>query len=126
MKMLAAALALTAATQAPAQAPGQTPRKPSLIVAIAVDQFSSDLFTRYRSSFTGGLKRLSGGVAFARGYQSHAASETCPGHSTILTGAHPARSGIIANNWMNLSAAREDKRIYCAEDERVAGSNSRT
>ena len=36
---------------------------------------------------------------FPRGHQSHASTETCPGHSTILTGARPARTGIIANDW---------------------------
>ncbi len=99
---------------------------PKLLVVIAVDQFSADLFAEHRASFTGGLKRLSQGVVFPSGYQSHAASETCPGHSTILTGTHPARNGIIANNWLDQSVARTDKRVYCAEDPRAPGSTSRT
>jgi arylsulfatase A-like enzyme len=65
------------------------------------------------------------GTSFLNGYQSHAATETCPGHSTILTGVRPARTGIIANNWIDQRAAREDKSIYCAEDERVPGSTFR-
>lgn len=98
---------------------------PDLIVAISVDQFSADLFAEYRSEFTGGLKRLQQGAIFPAGYQSHAATETCPGHSTILTGNRPARTGIIANYWIDLNAKREDKTIYCAEDEEVPGSSSR-
>lgn len=98
--------------------------RPRLIVAISIDQFSADLFAEYRGHFTGGLKRLSEGAVFPAGYQSHAATETCPGHSTILTGSRPARTGIIANNWVDLDAARTDKRIYCAEDETVAGSSA--
>ena len=98
--------------------------RPKLIVAISIDQFSGDLFAEYRSHFTGGLKRLSEGAVFPAGYQSHAATETCPGHSTILTGSHPARTGIIANNWIDLDAARTDKRVYCAEDETVADSSA--
>jgi predicted AlkP superfamily pyrophosphatase or phosphodiesterase len=93
---------------------------PKLIVAISVDQFSADLFAEYRQLFsdTGGLGRLARqGVVFPSGYQSHAATETCPGHSTILTGAHPDRTGIIANNWFDLKV-RKDKSIYCAEDEK--------
>ena len=66
------------------------PAAPKLVVTLVVDQFSAELFERYRASFTGGLQRLSNGVAFVNGYQSHAATETCPGHSTILTGRHPA------------------------------------
>jgi hypothetical protein len=93
---------------------------------ISVDQLSSDLFDQYRGHFTGGLARIASGAAFRNGYQSHAATETCPGHSTILTGSHPARTGIIANVWIDQSAARTDKNIYCAEDETVPGTNSDT
>ncbi|MGB3319520.1 MAG: alkaline phosphatase family protein [Sphingopyxis granuli] len=99
---------------------------PKLVVMIAVDQFSADLFAQYRSHFTGGLARLASGVVFPSGYQAHGATETCPGHSTILTGNHPAHTGIIANNFFDLSAAREDKRLYCAEDETVPGTSSRS
>ncbi len=120
-----AALAALAAAAGPARAQTtpqtQTPR---LIVAIAVDQFSADLFAEYRGVFTGGLKRLAGGAVFPAAYQGHAATETCPGHATMLTGARPARSGIIANDWIDRDAARDDKRIYCAEDARVPGSSS--
>jgi predicted AlkP superfamily pyrophosphatase or phosphodiesterase len=107
-----------------ATAQAQTPR-PKLIVAISVDQFSADLFAEYRQHFAGGLRRLSEGVVFPSGYQSHAATETCPGHSTILTGSRPYRTGIIANDWLDQSAAREDKAVYCAEDETAPGSSSR-
>lgn len=97
--------------------------QPKLVVAISVDQFSANLFSEYRSSFTGGLKRLSNGVVFPSGYQSHAATETCPGHSTIMTGVHSGRAGIIANNWIDLSIERDDKTVYCAEDERIDGTS---
>lgn len=102
------------------------PDAPRLIIAISVDQLSSDLFDEYRPHLTGGLKRLaSDGIAFRNGYQSHAATETCPGHSTLLTGKRPATNGIVGNTWLDQNAARADKAIYCAEDENVAGSTSR-
>ncbi|WP_082731058.1 MULTISPECIES: alkaline phosphatase family protein [unclassified Sphingomonas] len=109
------------AADRPAAAPAAPPR---LIVAISVDQFAADLFAQYRPHFTGGLARMASGVVFPSGYQAHAATETCPGHSTILTGALPYRSGIIANNWTDLNAARADKSVYCAEDETAPGSTS--
>lgn len=96
---------------------------PKLVVAISVDQFSADLFSEYRSSFSAGLKRLANGVVFPSGYQSHAATETCPGHATIMTGVHSGRAGIIANNWIDLSIKRDDKTVYCAEDERIEGTS---
>ena len=78
---------------------------------VAVDQLSADLFAEYRGKFTGGLARLASGVVFPSGYQAQAATETCPGHATILTGSHPGRAGIVANNYFDLSVARDDKRI---------------
>ncbi|PSJ37759.1 alkaline phosphatase family protein [Allosphingosinicella deserti] len=122
IKRLAALALLSAGIAAPAvSAP------PKLIVAISVDQFSADIFQQYRKDYDGGLRRLSeDGVVFPAGYQGHAATETCPGHSTILTGSRPSRTGIIANNWFDLSAPREDKNIYCSEDPRVPGSNHDT
>jgi hypothetical protein len=121
---LAVALALTAAGAAIAE-PKPAPSPPRLIVAISVDQFSADLFARYRRHFTAGLARLQQGAVFPSGYQSHAATETCPGHSTLLTGARPARTGIIANYWFDPGLARADKRVYCAEDLRDPASTSR-
>jgi hypothetical protein len=121
LKLIAGLIALAAAPVAAQPAPA-----PRLIVAISVDQLSADLFAQYRQHFTGGLRRLQGGVVFPSGYQSHAGTETCPGHSTILTGARPARTGIVANNWYDQGAARGDKYIYCAEDERIPGSTSET
>lgn len=113
---VAVALGLAASPLAAQEAP-----PPKLVVAISVDQFSADLFAQYRDKFTGGLARLLTGAVFPSGYQSHAATETCPGHSTLLTGVRPGRNGIIANDWYDLGAARDDKRIYCSEDEALSG-----
>ena len=119
-----AAVAVLSGTAYAQDQGSSTPRaKPKLIVAISVDHFSADLFSEYRSSFSGGLKRLANGVVFPSGYQSHAATETCPGHATIMTGVHSGRAGIIANNWIDLSIARDDKTVYCAEDERIEGTS---
>src|SRR5205823_13360511 len=102
----------------------QAPNPPKLLVVISVDQFSANLFDEYRPQFSAGFARLATGTVFRNGYQSHAATETCPGHSTILTGDHPARTGIIANLWIDQTVQRTDKSVYCAEDERAPGSTS--
>jgi predicted AlkP superfamily pyrophosphatase or phosphodiesterase len=119
-KLVLAATAALFASQAIAQAPPP----PKLLVVISVDQFSANLFDEYRPQFTAGLARLVSGTVFDKAYQSHANTETCPGHSTILTGDHPARTGIIGNSWLDASAPREDKSVYCAEDESAPGSSS--
>ncbi|MHA6768204.1 alkaline phosphatase family protein [Sphingobium ummariense] len=124
-KVAAALLLASCALPAVAQPPAAPATPPHLIVAISVDQFSADLFSEYRQYYTGGLKRLTEeGAVFPRGYQSHAATETCPGHSTILTGSHPSRTGIIANTWFDLKTGRADKAVYCAEDETQPGTDS--
>lgn len=127
-----AAPALAQSADKPATQPETTTQaapavrqKPRLILALSVDQLSADLFAQYRQRFTDGFARLLTGAVFPSGFQSHAATETCPGHSTLLTGVHPSRSGIIANNWTVPGIARADKEVYCAEDETDPESTSR-
>ena len=119
MRRFMVAAAMTLASVAAIAQPASP--APKLLVVISVDQFSADLFAEYRPLWAQGMKRLSSGAVFPSGYQSHAATETCPGHSTILTGDHPARTGVIANNWVD-QHARANESVYCAEDERVPGS----
>ena len=121
--LLLACLPAAACAQPAAPAP-LAPGAPRLVIVLAIDGFSADQFDEYRPLFFGGLGRLSGGTVFRNGFQGHAATETCPGHSTMLTGLRPARTGIIANFWTDQSQARSDKSVYCAEDERVTGSSS--
>lgn len=87
------------------------PARPGLVVTLVIDQFGADLFNQHRARFTGGLKVLSSdGLVYANGYQAHAATETCPGHSNVLTGLHPARTGIPANGWYDRETGRS---AYC-------------
>ena len=122
MKLSFVIASLFAATASASEA--QVVPPPRIVVAISVDQFSADLFAEYRPLFKAGLRRLQTGAVFPSGYQSHAATETCPGHSTILTGSHPSRTGIVANEWYDQSIDRPDKRVYCTEDPSVPGSTS--
>ncbi|MGN6501209.1 MAG: alkaline phosphatase family protein [Tsuneonella sp.] len=121
LRHLVPALALILAAPAIAEdapaAPAKPANPPQLVVAISIDQFSADLFTQYRDHYAGGFTKLLSGAVFPSGYQSHAATETCPGHSTLMTGDHPARTGIIANEWMAKDASGKLVSVYCAEDE---------
>ena len=119
-KFILAASAAFLATQSAAQDPGS----PKLLVVISIDQFSANLFDEYRPQFSAGLGRLASGTVFHNGYQSHATTETCPGHSTILTGDHPSRTGIMGNTWTDQSVSRSDVTVYCAEDESQPGTSS--
>ena len=98
LKPLLGALVLCLLTPCAASAAGPQ-RPPTLVVTIVVDQYSADVFGEYRALYHHGLATLASGVVFPRGYQSHAGTETCPGHSTVLTGMRPANTGIVANDW---------------------------
>jgi predicted AlkP superfamily pyrophosphatase or phosphodiesterase len=113
---------LTALAGLGAMAPAHAaPAVPRLIVALSVDQFAADLYRHYRPGFSGGLKRIGDGIAFT-GYQSHAATETCPGHSTILTGRHPSATGIVANNWFDVKTGSS---LYCVGVRGTADPDAR-
>ncbi len=116
-------LTATALFSIPAMAhAAQPPAKPKLILAISVDQFSSEVFNRYRATYGAGLKTLSDGIAYPQGYQSHASTETCPGHSTILTGRHPSGTGIVSNAWYDRSLGQM---VYCVAVPNQPDPNAR-
>jgi arylsulfatase A-like enzyme len=100
--LLSVVLGVSLAVPAQSQ-PGpaaQPPGTPKLVVAIVIDQFRYDYLTRFRSEYTGGLKRmLDAGANFTNARYLHVPTLTAPGHSTFLSGATPALSGIIANEW---------------------------
>ncbi|MCU1261756.1 MAG: type phosphodiesterase/nucleotide pyrophosphatase [Bryobacterales bacterium] len=79
----------------------QTARpEPKLVVTIVVDQFRYDYLTRFRPGYHAGIDRLlTKGAVFADAHYIHFPTVTAVGHSTILTGATPSISGIIANEW---------------------------
>ncbi len=90
---------------------------PKLVVVISVDQLGSNLFNEWRPRFKSGLKTLSReGLVYANGWQSHAGTETCPGHSTMLTGKHPNKTGIPSNDWLDPVTG---KTVYCLADPGV-------
>uniref|UniRef100_B0SZL7 Type I phosphodiesterase/nucleotide pyrophosphatase n=1 Tax=Caulobacter sp. (strain K31) TaxID=366602 RepID=B0SZL7_CAUSK len=115
------ALAAVALFAAPAFAAPLVKPAPKLVVVISIDQFSANLFEQYRADFHGGLGRLAReGVVYPSGYQSHGMTETCPGHSTLLTGKYPNKTGIVANDWYDKQTG---KKTYCLDDPSVTLAN---
>src|SRR5450432_1874629 len=102
--LFACSLALRASAQtAPPQAhrrASTAPQRPKLVVLLVVDQMRADYVDKFRSQWTGGLKRLvEEGAWFRDAAYPYAATETCVGHSTISTGSFPASHGMVANAW---------------------------
>ena len=101
----AAAVLLACGTPRQAPFPGEDP--PRLILLIAVDQLRYDYLTRFGSGFTGGFRKLMDeGAVFTNAHLDHYPTVTATGHSTMLSGARPSISGIIANDWYDRSEGR--------------------
>src|ERR1700749_1421710 len=79
-------------------APPAAPKKPRLVLAVVIDQFRYDYLLRFRADYRAGFARLlDSGAVFTDSHYLHATTVTAVGHSTILTGAPPAASGIVGN-----------------------------
>jgi hypothetical protein len=96
---------------------------PALIVVISVDQFRYEYLTRFAPYLSnGGFNRgIKHGANFTRALYPYAVTYTGPGHAAIGTGYVPARSGIVANTWLDRTTATP---VYCAEDKRAVGGFS--
>jgi predicted AlkP superfamily pyrophosphatase or phosphodiesterase len=100
-----AAQRTSAAAQTPArqtQTAQAATARPRLVLVIVVDQFRADYLERFGDLFApqGGLRRLMrDGAQWTNANYDHMPTYTAPGHATILTGAWPAETGIVANDW---------------------------
>ena len=114
-------LAIPAAAQtAKAPAAPKLAQRPKLVVLLVVDQMRGDYVDKFRSQWTGGLKRLvDEGAWFRDAAYPYAATETCVGHATISTGAFPATHGMIANAWWDRDA---QKMVTCTADPNAKNS----
>jgi hypothetical protein len=101
------------------------PKKPKLVLAIVVDQFRYDYLTRFRSEYNGGLARLlSQGAVFTNAGYIHVPAITAVGHSTVLTGATPSISGIVANEWFDRDEGVHVSSVSDARTQLLGGSGT--
>jgi predicted AlkP superfamily pyrophosphatase or phosphodiesterase len=96
----------------------QRAKRPRLVLLIAIDQFRYDYLERFGDLFVqNGLRRLMrDGASWTQSNYDHVPTYTAPGHGTMLTGAYPAESGIIANDWPDRVTG---KRVSSVSDETV-------
>jgi predicted AlkP superfamily pyrophosphatase or phosphodiesterase len=90
------------------------PGRPRLVLLIAVDQFRYDYLERFGDLFgAGGLRRLTrDGASWAECNYDHVPTETAPGHATMLTGAWPSETGIIANQWFDRVEGKSRENVH--------------
>ena len=89
------------ATQTSAPQSSQRGKRPRLVLLIAVDQFRYDYLERFSDLFgPNGFRRLlRDGASWTQSNYDHIPTYTAPGHATMLTGAYPAETGIVGNEW---------------------------
>lgn len=87
---------------------GAPPKRPRLVLLIAVDQFRYDFLDRFAGLYSmngiGALLRK--GASWTQANYDHTPTYTAPGHATMMTGAWPAETGIIGNEWPDLTAGK--------------------
>ncbi|PZP30181.1 MAG: alkaline phosphatase [Roseateles depolymerans] len=102
------AFALAAASLPPLLAgcasPPVTPpasQPPKLVVLVVIDGLPFRQVTAYRDQLSadGFARFLDDGRWFSQAYYAHGHTVTAAGHSVMLSGAYPQRSGIISNEW---------------------------
>ena len=82
-----------------------------------------DYLTRFEPLYTGGLRTLARPRGrLHRRQDRHSANETGPGHSVILTGRHPSRSGIVANDWFDAMLGKPVNVVDDARYEPLGGA----
>lgn len=99
-------------TTAPAQ------QRPRLLLLIVVDQFRYDYLERFGDLFgPDGFRLLMGdGALWTQANYDHFPTYTAAGHATMMTGAYPAESGIVGNEWIDRASG---KRISSVSDDAV-------
>jgi hypothetical protein len=85
------------------QPPDQSTR---LVVLVVLDQWPEWSFEAKRSAFHGGFERALAEGEWHVGEHPSAATLTAPGHALLGTGAAPAKSGILANEWWHRDLAK--------------------
>ena len=99
-------------------------KRPRLVLLIVVDQFRYDYLERFGDLFVAnGLRRLMrDGASWTQSNYDHFPTYTAPGHGTMMTGAYPAETGIVGNEWPDRATG---KRVTSVSDpsEKLLGGN---
>ncbi len=87
---------------------------PKLVLVVVIDGLPQEqLLKNYDLFGSNGFRRLMDkGAWFSDAHQAHAFTVTAPGHASILSGAYPYQTGIIANDWRT----RDGKYVYNTAD----------
>lgn len=83
--------------------------RPRLVLVVVADQFRYDYLERFGDLFlTNGFARMMReGASWIDANYDHTPTYTSPGHATIMTGAYPAATGIVGNDWPDRESGKK-------------------
>ena len=104
------------------------PKRPKLVLLIVVDQFRYDYLERFGDLFVAnGLKRLlREGASWSHSNYDHMPTYTAPGHGTMMTGAYPAETGIVGNEWPDRASGKKVTSVSDATVKLLGGKPGET
>lgn len=122
--LLALGLLAGCATSSPPAA-GPAPKPPKLVVFMVVDGLPMRQVLGYRDQLQpDGFRRfLDRGLWFSDAHYGHGYTVTAAGHSVMLSGAYPQRSGIIGNEWRDRQSGEP---VYCTGDSQYQYIGNKT
>jgi predicted AlkP superfamily pyrophosphatase or phosphodiesterase len=101
------------------------PPQPKLVVLFVIDGLPQRQVTGYRDQLApdGFARFLDRGAWFSEAHYGYAFTVTAAGHSTVLTGAYPHRTGIIGNDWIDRTTGQP---MYCTGDPAASYIGNKT
>ena len=99
-------------------------KRPRLVLLIVVDQFRYDYLERFGDLFVAnGLRRLiRDGASWTQSNYDHFPTYTAPGHGTMMTGAYPAETGIIGNEWPDRATGKKVSSVSDTSEKLLGGN----
>ncbi|MBH9553704.1 alkaline phosphatase family protein [Inhella gelatinilytica] len=93
----------------------QAAEVPRLVVMMVIDGLPERQIAAFAPQFgADGFRRfLDRGVWYRNARYGHGHTVTAAGHATLATGTHPARHGIVSNEWLDRDTGAS---VYCTED----------
>jgi predicted AlkP superfamily pyrophosphatase or phosphodiesterase len=98
-------------------------KRPRLVLLIVVDQFRYDYLERFGDLFAAnGLRRLMrDGASWTQSNYDHFPTYTAPGHGTMMTGAYPAETGIVGNDWPDRITGKRVSSVSDIQEKLLGG-----
>src|SRR6185436_12366542 len=100
-------------------------KRPKLVLLIVVDQFRYDYLERFGDLFgpSGFGRLMRDGASWTQSNYDHMPTYTAPGHGTMMTGAYPAETGIVGNEWPDRVTGKKVTSVSDTSEKLLGGAS---